>query len=52
MDLGVGIWDVFVIMGAMPTWLFKILINFILDKFNELASLMVFTIAHHAQSTW
>ncbi len=52
MDLGVGVWDVFVIMGAMPTWLFKILINFILVEFNELASLMVPTIAHHAQSTW
>lgn len=30
MDLGAGVWDVFAIMGAMPTWLFKILINFIL----------------------
>jgi len=52
MDLGVGVWDVLVIMGAMQTWLFKILINFILVEFNELASLMVPTIAHHAQSTW
>jgi hypothetical protein len=52
MDLGVRVWDVFAIMGAMPTWLFKILINFILAEFNELASLMVPTIAHHAQSTW
>jgi hypothetical protein len=52
MDLGVGVWDVLAIMGAMQTWLFKILINFILVEFNELASLMVPTIAHHAQSTW
>jgi hypothetical protein len=51
MDLGVGVWDVLAIMGAMQTWLFKILINFILVEFNELASLMVPTIAHHAQST-
>ncbi len=51
MDLGVGVWDMFAIMGSMPTWLFKILINFILAEFNELASLMVPTIVHHAQST-
>jgi hypothetical protein len=48
MDLGVGAWDVLVTMWATPR-LFKILTNFTLVEFDELALLVAPIIVHHAQ---
>jgi hypothetical protein len=46
LDLGVGVWDVLV--TTQTTLGFKILTNFILAEFDELALLMGHAIVHHA----
>jgi hypothetical protein len=48
-DLGMGVWDVFVTMSSTP-WLFKTVTNFKLVKFDELATIVVPTIERHAHS--
>jgi hypothetical protein len=50
MDARIGVWDILITMLATPH-LFKSLTNFILVKFDELATLVVPTILVHAWFT-
>lgn len=50
MNPTIGVWDVLATIKAIPN-LFKNLTNFTITKFQEFASLMVFTIISYVRST-